>query len=193
MLARAVRLQESGQAAQAIQLFETVLQKDPGNIDAMSGLGYCNLDRGNKGQAVTWFRRALGGGGGSFGPAIIGLAETYKSQGQKAEALKWYRRYLEVHPGGRDASLARSNIQRLEQEVGAEGRPAAADGAGDQPASDQPSDDSPYDKPVEKPADKPAGDSPYEKPADKPAADPPAEKPADKPAAASPDPYSAEG
>jgi predicted Zn finger-like uncharacterized protein len=172
MLTRALRAQENGQAAQAIELFEAVLERQPGNIDAMSGIGYCNLDRGNKGQAISWFRRALGGGGGSFGPAIIGLAETYKAQGQKAEALKWYRRYIEVHPGGRDAALARSNVGRLEGEVGSAADPAKAEGDGAEPGDGQeaappaPVPDQPEQGPDDQPAAAPAPASPAPDPAE---------------------------
>jgi tetratricopeptide (TPR) repeat protein len=178
MLTRALRMQENGQAAQAIELFEAVLERQPGNIDAMSGIGYCHLDRGNKGQAISWFRRALGGGTGSYGPAIIGLAETYKAQGQKAEALKWYRRYLEVHPGGRDAALARSNVQRFEAELGPEAKAVGAEDVGTKPGSEAGDPATPVT---------PAEDKPVTPPA------PVEDKPADKPATASPDPYSAEG
>jgi len=157
LLARAAKLQQSGNSAGAATLFQKVLESQPSNIDALCGLAYCYLDRGNKGQAIAHFRRALGVNG-SYGPAIIGLANTYKSQGNKSEALKWYKKYLQVRPGGRHANLAKANIERLENELGKGGGEATKDTGGDKPATDTG-------------ADKPAGDS-TDKPSSPPAADP---------------------
>jgi len=186
LLTRAKRLQETGQPRQAMDLYETVLSREPGNIDAVSGMGWCFLDMGNRGQAITWFRRALGGGSGRFGPAIIGLAEAYKAQGQKAESLKWYRRYLELHPGGSDAGLARGNVERLEAELSQEAAPAGtvqpvSGDPGEAPAAPATTDPAPAPTP-----DPYAAEPAPAKPAPDVAADPEPEK---KPP---PDPYSAE-
>jgi len=160
LLARAAKLQQSGNSSGAATLFQKVLESQPSNIDALCGLAYCYLDRGNKGQAVAHFRRALGVNA-SYGPAIIGLANTYKSQGNKSEALKWYKKYLQVRPGGRHATLAKANIERLEGELGKGGGEATTgDTGGDKPAADTG-------------GDKPASDAP-DKPDDPPASDPPA-------------------
>lgn len=120
ILMRATKLQESGKTSEAMSLFKNVLARQPGNIDALSGLAYCYLDRGNKGQAIATFRRILNING-AYGPAIIGLAQTYKSMGQKAEALKWYKRYVEVLPGSGQAAMARRNIEQLEAALGSLG------------------------------------------------------------------------
>ncbi len=127
MLAKAAKLQETGKTAEARDLFDRVLEQQPNNVDALSGLAYCYLDQGAKGQAIATFRRALGVNP-SYGPAIIGLAETYKAQGQKDQALKWYKQYLASNESGRYAAQASRNAAELERELseaGASGGGAA--------------------------------------------------------------------
>ncbi|MCP4600621.1 MAG: tetratricopeptide repeat protein [Proteobacteria bacterium] len=116
-LNQAARFQESGQTASAVTLFKNVLERSPSNIDALSGLGYCYLDKGSPGKAIANFRRALGINS-SFGPALLGLAETFKRLGQREQALKYYRSYIQSHPNGRQAGMARRNADRLESEIG---------------------------------------------------------------------------
>jgi predicted Zn finger-like uncharacterized protein len=192
MLAKAAKLQQSGNTSAAAGLFKKVLEVQPSNIDALCGLAYCYLDGGSKGQAISHFRRALNVNG-SYGPALIGLANTYKSQGQKEQALKWYKKYLQVRPGGRHASLAKANIEKLEAELakkptGGEPEGDSIFGApppGQETPKDKPpagSDDKPKDPPADQPpaTDKPAGGStnPYGPPADDPKTKPqPKEQP----------------
>jgi predicted Zn finger-like uncharacterized protein len=116
MLVRAAKLQESGKTSDARDLFERVLEQQPNNIDALSGLAYCYLDQGSKGQAIATFRRALGVNP-TYGPAIIGLAETYKAQGQKDQALKWYKQYLSSNESGQYAAQASRNAAELERDL----------------------------------------------------------------------------
>ncbi|MDD5308781.1 MAG: tetratricopeptide repeat protein [Deltaproteobacteria bacterium] len=143
MLAQAGKLQENGKVGEAMALFEKVLERSPSNIDALSGLAYCHLDKGSYGQAVTYFRRALGINP-SYGPAVLGLAETFKAQGQKEQALKYYRQYLAQNPGGRQANIARTNIARLEEALGASGgaenKPSATPSVADDSKNDAPAD-----------------------------------------------------
>ncbi len=146
LLMRASKLQQNGNTGGATDLFEVVLTRSPGNIEALSGLAYCYLDRGARGQAIAHFRRALKVNA-SYGPAIIGLAETYKAQGQKEQALTWYKKYISMNPSGRHATMARRNIEQLEQALGS----AAS-------TSDSP----PADKPAEPAA--PSGDQPPSSP-----------------------------
>jgi predicted Zn finger-like uncharacterized protein len=116
MLSQAGRLQENGNTSGATALFEKVLDRSPSNIDALAGLAYCYLDRGSSGQAIAHFRRALKVNP-SYGPAQLGLAETFKGSGQKEQSLKYYRQYLSSHPSGRQADLARRNIELMESSV----------------------------------------------------------------------------
>ena len=50
---------------------------------------------------------------GKYGPAIMGMAEVLKAQGKKAKALEYYQRYLDEHPNGSEANVAKNAIERL--------------------------------------------------------------------------------
>ena len=113
MLVRAKRLQENNRAGEAMKIYKKVLDSLPSNIDALSGLGYCYMDRGAGGQAIALFRRALNING-AFAPALIGTALTYKRQGQKNQALKWFKKYLAMHPNSKHSAMARANVKQLE-------------------------------------------------------------------------------
>ncbi len=155
LLMRASKLQQNGNTGGATDLFEAVLTRSPGNIEALSGLAYCYLDRGSKGQAIAHFRRALKVNP-SYGPAIIGLAETYKAQGQKDQALTWYKKYLSMNPSGRHATMAKRNIEQLEQALG------SAASTGDSPPAEKPAEPTapPEDQPPSSPNPyTPAGDT----------------------------------
>ncbi|MCK9459414.1 MAG: zinc-ribbon domain-containing protein [Proteobacteria bacterium] len=128
MLARAAKLQESGNSAGARSLYESVLEVRPNDIDALSGLAYCYLDQGAKGQAIATFRRALAVNP-SYGPAMIGLAETYKAQGQKEQALKWYKDYLAKHPSSKYSTLAERNAAEIERALAEAGGTGGASGS----------------------------------------------------------------
>ncbi len=145
MLTQASRMQENGRTGNAVELYKKVLERSPSNIDALSGLAYCYLDKGSKGKAIAHFRRALKANS-SFGPALLGLAETFKSQGQKEQALKYYKQYISRNPSGRQIGIAKRNATLLEQQIGpvedkAEPDPNAP--TSDTPQSDTPTSDTP--------------------------------------------------
>ena len=112
MVAKAKRLQKRGKLQEAKSLYDKVLESSPGNLDALAGIGYYHLDKGASGQAIASFRRCLNVSS-NYGPALIGLAETYKAMGQKNQALNFYQQYLSANPGGNQASLARRNTALL--------------------------------------------------------------------------------
>ncbi len=125
MILQAAKLQENGRSGEALTIFERVLERSPSNVEALSGMAYCYLDKGNTGKAVASFRRALGVNS-SFGPALIGLAQTYKSLGQNEQALKYYKKYLVVKPNGGQAGIAKRNVAMLEETVGSGSPPPDA-------------------------------------------------------------------
>ena len=50
----------------------------------------------------------------AYGPALFGIAESYRARGDTAQALVAYRQYLSVSPSGADAPAARRQIKELE-------------------------------------------------------------------------------
>ncbi len=124
ILKRAEHLQSNGRSSEAKKLYQSVLEREPSNLEALTGIGYSYLDNRETGKALASFRRALAVNS-HHGPALIGTAETYKSMGQNEEALKFYRNYLQAAPSGRQAEMARKNIARFEAEMEPSGEPSA--------------------------------------------------------------------
>ncbi len=75
------------------------------------------MDLRQTGQAIRHFRRALDVSG-SYGEALIGIAEAFQRSGSKKRALNAYKKYLRHHPSGRRAVLAKQNIKELEDKLG---------------------------------------------------------------------------
>jgi predicted Zn finger-like uncharacterized protein len=166
-LMQAVGLQRAGRCADAIVLFEQVLEQTPGNLDAICGLAACHRDRGASGQAITLYRRALGMNP-VFGPALYGLADAFKAQGQNEQALKYFRQYLASNPSGREAEAARRAIDDLsvraatskasglsQEDSPSPNEPASGGSSSTSGASESPKEASP---PSHEPAPGPTGD-----------------------------------
>jgi tetratricopeptide (TPR) repeat protein len=116
LVAQADRLSENGHAKEARKLYDRALTLKPEGLEAIMGLGYCDLDGEKFSSAVDHFKRALARSP-SYGDAMIGLAEAYKLRGDRREALNWYRQYLVAQPTGPKATMAKNNIRDLEPKV----------------------------------------------------------------------------
>ncbi len=99
---------------QALWSYDRALELRPDDPAALAGRGLALHDLGRTAEAVTAFGEALKVDP-RYAVAVMGLAETYRHQGKKSEALELYRRYLELHPNGPEAPVARSAIDRLEE------------------------------------------------------------------------------
>jgi tetratricopeptide (TPR) repeat protein len=114
LLAQADRLRAKGDAAGALELYGRVADEDPSNAAALTGRGLCYLDLSKYPPAAASFEAAL-----QLSPddadALLGLAEAYRGQGRDADALRRYERYLEKHPDGDEAAVARNAIQELKR------------------------------------------------------------------------------
>ncbi|HEX9105155.1 MAG TPA: tetratricopeptide repeat protein, partial [Polyangia bacterium] len=128
LIAQADRLSENGRAKEARKLYDKALSLKPSGLEAIMGLGYCDLDGEKFSSAVDHFKRALAMSPG-YGDAIIGLAEAYKLRGDRHEALGWYKQYLSAQPNGPKATMAKNNIRDLEPKGAA---------AADAPKPDEP-------------------------------------------------------
>ena len=113
LIAQGDRLSENGHAKEARKLYDRALTVRPNGLEAIMGLGYCDLDGEKFSSAVDHFKRALALSP-SYGDAIIGLAEAYKLRGDRHEALGWYKQYLSSQPNGPKATMAKNNIRDLE-------------------------------------------------------------------------------
>jgi hypothetical protein len=124
LVAEADRLLEHGQAAKAEKLYNQALAGKPDGVAARTGIAYVLLDRQRHFKAIETFRRVLDTQP-TYGPALFGIAESYRARGDAAQALAAYRQYLSISPSGADAPAARRQIKDLES-GGAVGGPSAS-------------------------------------------------------------------
>jgi predicted Zn finger-like uncharacterized protein len=113
LVERADHLSENGHPDAARKFYEKALEITPSGVEAITGLGYCDLDKERFMSAMDNFKRALSISS-SYGEALIGLAEAYKVRGDKPHAVEYYKRYLKAQPGGPKASMAQKNLRDLE-------------------------------------------------------------------------------
>ena len=114
------KLRNADNCTKAIEYFKKALDVNPIRAEAWTALAQCYLDVGRRGDAINSFRKALNYNS-RYGPAIIGLAEIYKRQKKTKLALEYYEKYLEVLPGGSQASLAKRNVEELKDLLQATG------------------------------------------------------------------------
>ncbi len=113
LVAQAEKLLEHGRTAEARKLYEKALTLDPRNVEALTGLGYADLDKERFMSAVDNFKKALEVVP-DYGEAIIGMAESYKVRGDREKAVEYYQRYIKVLPGGPKVSMAKANLRDLQ-------------------------------------------------------------------------------
>jgi tetratricopeptide (TPR) repeat protein len=115
----ALRLQQAGDLAQAEQFYRRVLRDDPGQAEALHGLGAIAYQRGAHDQAIAWLRRALASCPDN--PVLhSNLGAAHRAAGQPAEAEACYRQALRLQPDCADACNNLGNVLREQ------GRPAEA-------------------------------------------------------------------
>jgi predicted Zn finger-like uncharacterized protein len=117
ILASAKRSLERGDPTRARQKFHQVIDLDRNNAEAITGLGWSLLALGSPGAASAQFRKALSYNP-SYGDAYIGLGKSEREQGNHQAALKAYQDYLNRFPGGRKASIASYQADKLKKTLG---------------------------------------------------------------------------
>jgi predicted Zn finger-like uncharacterized protein len=131
LVAQGDRVSENGHAEKARKLYEKALALNPRGPEAITGLGFCDLDGEKFMAAIERFKRALDLSP-DYGEALIGLAEAYKVRSDRPHALEYYKRYLKALPGGPKAAMAQKNVRDLEPAVpSSASAPAAVHGAGE--------------------------------------------------------------
>ncbi len=108
---------EEGRASRARKLYGRAVDRDPGNSEAITGLGWARLNLGNPDRAIEQFQRALEVNP-SYGDAYIGLGQASTDAGNLEQALDAYESYLEQFPDGSKASIAEYQKKELEKEIG---------------------------------------------------------------------------
>lgn len=111
-LERGDALRDAEKPQAALSWYGRAADLKPDAVEPLVGRGFALFDMGHLLQAEASFAQALKVNA-KYGPAIMGMAESLKAQGKKAEALKFYQRYLDEHPTGSEANVARNAIERL--------------------------------------------------------------------------------
>ena len=101
---------ENDHAERARPLYEAALRQRPGGSEALTGMGFVQLDAGNASAALGYFRQASSAG---YGHAFIGLGSAYRQMHDVDHALEAYESYLARNPSGPEASIARRQADLL--------------------------------------------------------------------------------
>lgn len=108
---RALDLHRRGQLAAALDLYQQVLQRQPGHLDALQLLGALELQNGHLESAEMFLRRAV-----AMAPETPALQCNHglalQRLGRMREALACFDRALEVKPDMVEAHLNRGNLLR---------------------------------------------------------------------------------
>lgn len=111
------RLRNSDRAEQALNMYGRAVELNPESAEALAGRGLAMLDLGRAPAAQASLEQAVKSNP-RYGPALMGLAESYRALGKNAQALEYYQRYLDVMPDGSEADVARGNVAKLKKAEG---------------------------------------------------------------------------
>lgn len=117
MMERGLKALESGNLSLARGSFIHVLDAQPRNSEAITGLGWVKLESGKASSAAKQFKRALQINP-SYGQAYMGLGQALRESGKLKPALAAYSRYLKKFPNGSRASIARYQKTELMRKLG---------------------------------------------------------------------------
>ncbi|MBL8920009.1 MAG: zinc-ribbon domain-containing protein [Myxococcaceae bacterium] len=111
-LERGDALRDAEKPQAALNFYGKAADLKPDRVEPVVGRGFALFDMGQMLQAEASFEQALRINS-KYGPAIMGMAEVQKAQGKKAKAIEYYQRYLDEHPTGSEANVAKNAIERL--------------------------------------------------------------------------------
>jgi tetratricopeptide (TPR) repeat protein len=147
LLERAAKAKNSGDLAQAERLYRAARDKQPGNIEALAGLGDVARLRGDQTSAARFYDGVLGANP-SYLPTLIARADQKWASGDRAGAVALYRKV--AAQAGSSSSYARqaqSRIQEFQDSIRApsEGSPSPAS----TPEASEPTEPTPPSAPEE--------------------------------------------
>ncbi|MBI5536881.1 MAG: zinc-ribbon domain-containing protein [Deltaproteobacteria bacterium] len=115
LLQRAHAARASGDLDKAEQLYRSVLAKNPGDTEALSGLGDIAKARGDQNGSLSYYEQVQKQNP-SYIPALVGMADAKWEAGDKQGAVALYRQVLDKTSGqGPYADRARQRIAAAAQ------------------------------------------------------------------------------
>jgi tetratricopeptide (TPR) repeat protein len=117
---------KTGQLVRARQIYESIVTRNPGDSEALAGLGDIARLDGDPPLAISRYKRAIAVNP-SYLPALLGLADTQWSSGDKGSAVHGYSEIVDRFPEGTYPAYVK---QRSESGVAAPAATAGAKGSG---------------------------------------------------------------
>ena len=149
-LSQAASASRAGDFARAETLYNAALANQPGNVEALAGLGDIARRKGDGARASQLYDQVLAQNP-SYLPAMIASADQKWANGNRAGALTLYRRIVDQVGAGSDyGARAQARINEA-----ASAPPAAAAPAPGQPAPEKPAEAAPAPAAPEPPKDVP--------------------------------------
>lgn len=133
LLSSAAKAAAKGNLSRAESLYRQVLAKDPGNTEALAGLGDVARKRNDPEAAAEAYDKVLEKNP-SYIPALLGRADQKWAAGDKEGALALYRRVLE------QAGPGTSYGQRAAARIAQAAKEKSGGGSGEQGGEDKPED-----------------------------------------------------
>jgi tetratricopeptide (TPR) repeat protein len=116
----------TGQLVRARQIYESIVARNPGDSEALAGLGDIARLDGDPPLAISRYKHAIAVNP-SYLPALLGLADTQWSSGDKTSAVHGYSEIADRFPEGTYPAYVK---QRSESGVSAPTPAAASKGGG---------------------------------------------------------------
>ncbi|HAL92854.1 MAG TPA: hypothetical protein DCM68_07520 [Verrucomicrobia bacterium] len=82
---KATELRLAGKTRQAVEIFNQMLEKNPGDVDALVGRGFCRLRDGKLDRALADFQKAIAASP-SYVDAYVGASTVHRRQGRPAQS-----------------------------------------------------------------------------------------------------------
>jgi predicted Zn finger-like uncharacterized protein len=101
---------KKGDWVRARQIYEALVAHNPGDSEALAGLGDVDRARGNTAGAVVAYRRALAVNP-SYLPALLGVADTQWSTGDRGSARRAYRDIVDRFPEGTYPAYVKGRVE----------------------------------------------------------------------------------
>jgi predicted Zn finger-like uncharacterized protein len=135
-LSQAASASRAGDFARAETLYNAALANQPGNVEALAGLGDIARRKGDGARASQLYDQVLAQNP-SYLPAMIASADQKWANGNRAGALTLYRRIVDQVGAGSDYGV------RAQARINEAGTAPAAAGAPEKPASEKPAEPTP--------------------------------------------------